>query len=103
MYGAPGRNADPLDGLLLNYRDSKSLSLLITEIKQFISLTKIDGINLDLCDSMPLFYQVDKQELSRKDNDGTTFIYTERERLVGKAVINNRIYSLNDCKGMNNY
>jgi hypothetical protein len=52
---------------------------------------------------MPLFFPVNDQELYRHEpqvEEREEFSYSERERLVGAIVKNNRMYSLNDCKGI---
>jgi len=70
FYGAPGRSMNADDSFIPNMRNYEAWRLFVDEIKEFVRITKVDGLLFDNSDSFPIYFKPNREELSRNDLNG---------------------------------
>ena len=66
-YGSNGRSINYDDTTVLNYRKKDAWDLLINEIKEIIVRYEIDGIYLDNGFQWPQLFEINREEMMRKE------------------------------------
>ncbi|KAL4507061.1 hypothetical protein ABPG72_001854 [Tetrahymena utriculariae] len=88
VFGSDGRAIFFEDTTLLNYRKKKVWDLMIEEITKFTDTYNISGLHLDNGQAWPQIFRLDRDEMYRKDTDGTD-AYTEKQIFEGELVEQN--------------
>ena len=88
LYGCEGNSKTSDDNMLLNYRDIETWNLLISDALELIDNYKINGVQIDNAQYLPIIYNIDYDEMCREESENNRR-YTNLEIINGNIVVPN--------------
>lgn len=102
LYTSLGKVKKAQDSKVPNFRDLQTWNHFVEELVEISSKYQISGFCFESAESFPIYYQMDKTEMQRKELDGSC-AYSKDERLKGRIVRKGASFALGmNLKGRSN-